>query len=326
MATPLLAPSARRETVPALVALTLGLAVTAAVRLDTSGRIDLALAAAGCVVIGSAVSQVPSSLGRAFGSFVIAVAAGIALTQSLLNIEGLALDGSIWMLVVLGVGCRTQNPMSLARFLLLSSAGVAFALPLLIDRVGAPPPGEAVQMLASVAACLAFGCALLLTPVGSITSHPGHSMMPGWLPQTALCCVAGSTAIAASLSTDRAWTALTILTVASTVLVESVLPPGHRNGPESVFPDRLVLPSGIAAIVVASALTVASISSGEPFGWPVAGASAVALLSLTVLAKDLNARIEVDLEHLGRSAKETAPTPLPELPIAVGSMSAWMRR
>src|SRR5215207_7306370 len=140
MAIPAHATPHRPESVQILAGLAAGFGLAATVRLGSFGHLELVLAVAGCTAGGVVVSQTPSSPLRAIGASAIAVAAGIALAQSLLTIEAVALELSVWMLSIVGIVCSMQSRPWPPRYMLPSAAGVALALPLLIERLNAAAP------------------------------------------------------------------------------------------------------------------------------------------------------------------------------------------
>jgi len=139
----------------------------------------------------------------------------------------------------------------------------------------------------------------------STSRRPGWSSESNVIPVVTLWCLIGSIAVAATFSSNLAWAALALFAVASMMLVQRTIRPSRGKPHYFDSPDRYVLLAGFASVVLASALAMASLAAGQPFGWSVAGAAIAALVSLFVLAGDLAARTDLDLTRLRRSAGES---------------------
>jgi diguanylate cyclase (GGDEF)-like protein len=299
----------RLEPIWFLAAVSLALAVLAAIRLNAANRTDLVGVAAACVAAGVVIAQSSKSPRRAVSAGSIALSAAITLVPQSLDVDTDAVAVLTWLLAMGGIVCWTEQRSELARRILLPAAAIASVSPLLVEGLGAQHPAPVVAALAVTIACLAFGHALVgffsssapTSPASIQTCHTARD----WLPAIALWIVAGATAIAVSISIDPSWTALAFLTIAAAMLVESSLQRGDRQANTFRAPDIRSEVVCLAAVACAAALVVAAIAAGEPFGWPVSGAAGVALAGLITLTWDSVVGSTLLLERLSRVAQES---------------------
>jgi diguanylate cyclase (GGDEF)-like protein len=292
-----------------VAALALMLGVGVAVRVDFSVRAELVSLAAACIAAGVAIAQRSVSPMRSLGAIAVASAAGIGLAGRSLDVEGVAIEPLIWVLTIAGIIAWVDNRAALSRFGTLAAAGTAIVLPFLDKGLDFRGLGVAIEMLAAITACFAFGTALVRIHSQDSTSRPigpsGPSSLPTWLPAAAVWSVAGLTAIAASIAVGQGWSIVTSLAVASAMLADSVARSDNRDDQTFQVPDMRVILAGMVAVSFAAALAIAAIAAGEPFGWPVAGAASAGLACLIALGWNSVAETELSLARLRRSAEES---------------------
>jgi hypothetical protein len=147
----------RPDPIHIVAALSLVIGIAAAVRLDFSGRTELASTAAACIAAGMAAAVRSRSWNKAFGAIAVAAAAGIGLAQRSLDIQDVALDSLAYFLIIAGIVCWADDRSSLASCVVLPAAGVALVLPFLGRGTNTESPGATIEVLAAIAACLAIG-------------------------------------------------------------------------------------------------------------------------------------------------------------------------
>ncbi len=306
MAFPAPASSYRLTPISILAPIALAFGILGAWQIGPSGRLDLLVVAGGCLAAAIAISQASTSLLRASAAVLVVAAAMLTTGQSLLEVASPALHSLVWIFLSIGIVCWSQDLVGLALFTMVSGAGLSLGFPLLVSLAGASTPSPATQACAAVTAAVAIGFALNQSwkDLALVGDSP-RGFPPSAIPRMLLWIAIATFSVVATTSNDPAWANLTVITIASVFLVESLAT--DKGQSRKVANTLAVVPFliGLVAIVCAAGLAVVSLALGAPFGWPVAGVAFVAWISLTIVGTESLRHNLQQTEFLKQSARES---------------------
>ncbi len=306
MAFPAPASSYRLTPISILAPIALACGILGAWRISPSGRLELLVAAGSCIAAAIAITQASRSILRAIAAVFVVAAAMLNAGQSLLETASPILHSLVWIFLSIGIVCWSQDLVGLALFTMVSGAGLSLGFPLLVSLTGTSAPYPATQAFAAMTAAVTIGFALNQSWQDfALVGDNLRSFQPSVIPRMLLWIAVATFSVVATISNDSAWANLTVLTIASLFLVESLA--SDKGRCRKVENTLAVVPFliGLVAIVCATGLAVLSLALGTPFGWPVAGVAVVALISLTTVSSASLRHSLQQTEDLKRSARES---------------------
>lgn len=223
-------------------------------------------------------ARIESSVARsmlvlALPPLLVSFAAAISAVSRLTGQSGSSTETVVWLALALAIVASAESLASLARATLLPTAVVAAVLPFVIQRLSPVSSAGPVLLLAAITACLALGRAFETWRWAR--SQNGVNALTGlvWA-------LVGCFALAFGVTGKPGFAAVTILGLGAAVLCQT-----FDSFRPALFTPRIDVRADMTAAVVggaliSTALIVAALTSGKPFGWPVAGASAAGLISL----------------------------------------------
>lgn len=234
----------------------------------------------------------------------IGAASGLALAQSVLEIRAPAIEAVVMALLIVGMLGWEFDRVALARGTLLSCATLAFGLPLFVSWTGRLPDPSPNTAFAAVLASLTLAFALeRLTgyrwgfPSDAQGDSPNNQ---GWRFSFAAWTTAGIAAVVSILDHSRFIVAVAILMIVIAFCIEAHVTLRTRSRLSISALDHRLMLTSLGASVFASAVSIAAIVAGDPFGWPIAGIGLTGLLSTTYLAANSQSqsqRIQQSLRH-----------------------------